>query len=213
MDPLGAVAEGHDYIRVYGAGRVKPTALSEHREDSNDTYGGFNRSMQQRPPVNQLAWRIPASCGDVRAPEEGLESGVDLSRSDQPGTDSARRSPAHRQTERRSPRSGHDRGSIHWNLEPANVKGKDDGMVKVLDSRLTKAFQSDASILWQRSAPANSPPPRHHRIVIDCLFVLSHARHSGKGSAICRRLERARATRSARSHARHDGHSICGRGV
>ena len=27
--------------------------------------GRFNRSMQQWPPVYQLAWRIPASCGDV----------------------------------------------------------------------------------------------------------------------------------------------------
>ena len=161
----------------------------------------------------QLLRRPVEPARDVHAPEEGLESGVDLSRSDQPGTDLARRSPAHRQTERRSPRSGHDRGSIRWNLEPANVKGKDDRMVKVLDSRLTRAFQSAAAILWQRSAPANSPPPRHHRIVIDCLFVLSHARHSGKGSAIRRRLERVRATRSARSQASHDGHSICGRGV
>ena len=40
--------------------------LAQRRESEvEEGHGRFNRSMQQWPPVYQLAWRIPASCGDV----------------------------------------------------------------------------------------------------------------------------------------------------
>ena len=61
---IGAVKrEGSDYIDLRGRAWTRSTALGVPREDTNDSYSGFNRSMQQWRPVYQLAWRIRASCG------------------------------------------------------------------------------------------------------------------------------------------------------
>ena len=52
--------------------------------------------------------------------------------------------------------AAHEQSVMHLDLRPANIKVKDDDMVKVLDSRLAKAFQPDASDVSASMSPTIS---------------------------------------------------------
>jgi eukaryotic-like serine/threonine-protein kinase len=81
----------------------------------------------------------------------------------------------------------HERGIVHWDLKPANVKLTSDDAVKVLDFGLPKAIEGDAASIDIAASPAISRMATLASVLLGTAAYMSP--EQAKGKAVDRRAD------------------------
>jgi serine/threonine-protein kinase len=75
--------------------------------------------------------------------------------------------------------SAHEKGKVHRDLKPTNVKITPEGVVKVLDFGLAKAFGGDTTTSHSSNSPTRTMPPTRAGVILGTAAYMSPEQASG----------------------------------